>query len=266
MLSIRLNEKTVDVEEGITLFGLRDQIKPDADVLILNGAAMQSDAVLQSDDKVSLIQRGEMPSREDLEALMAARHTPGVHEKLKAATVGIAGLGGLGSAAAVALARVGIGKLILADFDVVEPSNLNRQQYFVDQLGQLKTDALVSNLRKINPYVSVEAHAVKLTTDTVFPMFGNVNVMIEAFDRPDQKTMLLQAFTASRPNVPFIGASGMAGYASGETIGIKQLSDSIYIVGDLETDARPGCGLMAPRVGIAASMQANLALRLIVES
>ena len=266
MLAIRLNEKPVEVEKGSTLFSLRDQRKPDADVLILNGAAMQTDAPLRNDDDVSLIQRGEVPPEQELEALMAARHTPGVHAKLKNATVGIAGLGGLGSAVAVALARVGVGKLILADFDVVEPSNLNRQQYFVDQLGQLKTDALVSNLRKINPYVAVESHAVKLTPDTVFPMVGNVDVMIEAFDRPDQKTMLLQAFTAERPHTPFIGASGMAGYASGETIGIKQLGDSIYIVGDFETAAQPGCGLMAPRVGIAASMQANLALRLIVES
>jgi len=129
----------------------------------------------------------------------------------------------------------------------------------------LKTEALVSNLRKINPYVHVEAHSVKLTPDTVFPMFGKTNVMIEAFDRADQKAMLLQAFTAQKPDVPFIGASGMAGFGPEETIGVKKMGRNIYIVGDLETGARPGCGLMAPRVGIVASMQANLALRLIVE-
>lgn len=227
---------------------------------------MNEDVLLKEGDEVSLITRGEMPSVDELEALMAARHTPGVHAKLKAATVGIAGLGGLGSAIAVALARVGVGKLVIADFDVVEPSNLNRQQYFVDQIGMLKTDALVSNLRKISPYVEVEAHAVKLTPNNIFPMFGKTDVMIEAFDRADQKAMLLQAYTSAQPDVPFIGASGMAGYASGETIGIKPLGKNIYIVGDLETGAQPGCGLMAPRVGIAASMQANLALRLIVES
>lgn len=265
MLNIKLNEQPFEVEEGATLFALRDTLKPSADVVILNGAAMSEDAALAAGDEVSLIARGEMPSADELEALMAARHTPGVHAKLKAATVGIAGLGGLGSSIAVALARVGVGKLIVADFDVVEPSNLNRQQYFVDQIGLLKTEALVFNLRKINPYVKVEAHAVKLTPDNV-QLFDGVDVMIEAFDRADQKTMLLQAFTAARPETPFIGASGMAGYAPGETIGIRQLGKNIYIVGDLETGAQPGCGLMAPRVGIAASMQANLALRLIVES
>ena len=285
-VNIRLNEVPVELLPGETLFTLRDRLRPAADILILNGAAMNADAPLTDGDEVSLITRGEVPSEKELEGLMAARHTPGVHAKLKAATVGIAGLGGLGSAIAGALARVGIGKLIVADFDVVEPSNLNRQQYFIDQIGLLKTDALVSNLRKINPYVEVEAHAVKLTPDNIFPMFGpersesalgtpkeatgkgaaKIDVMIEAFDRADQKAMLLQAFTSAQPDIPFIGASGMAGYASGETIGIKPLGKNIYIVGDLETGAQPGCGLMAPRVGIAASMQANLALRLIVES
>ena len=265
-MNIKLNERPVETADGTTLFGLRDDVKPKADVVILNGAAMNADAPLKNGDEVSLITRGEQPSADELEALMASRHTPGVHAKLKAATVGIAGLGGLGSAIAVALARVGVGKLIVADFDVVEPSNLNRQQYFVDQIGLLKTDAMVSNLRKINPYVQVEAHALKLTPENVFPMFGTVDVMIEAFDRADQKAMLLQAFTAQKPDVPFIGASGMAGFGPEETIGVKKMGRNIYIVGDLETGARPGCGLMAPRVGIAAHMQANLALRLIVES
>jgi sulfur carrier protein ThiS adenylyltransferase len=266
MLNIQLNERLMQAEEGATLFSLRDRVKFDADVVILNGAALSEDAALKEGDEVSLITRGEIPSAGELEALMASRHTPGVHAKVKAATVGIAGLGGLGSAIAVALARVGVGRLIIADFDVVEPSNLNRQQYFVDQIGLLKTDALVSNLRKINPYVEVEAHAVKLTPENIFPMFGNVNVMIEAFDRADQKAMLMQTFVAQKPDVPFIGASGMAGFGPEETIGIKKMGRNVYIVGDLETAAKPGCGLMAPRVGIVAHMQANLALRLIVNS
>ena len=264
MLKIKLNERPFDTADGTTLFGLRDRVKPKADVVILNGAAMNADAPLKNGDEVSLITRGEMPSADELEALMASRHTPGVHAKLKAATVGIAGLGGLGSAIAVALARVGVGKLIVADFDVVEPSNLNRQPYFVDQIGMLKTNALVSNLRKINPYVQVETHAVKLTPDNL-QLFGDVDVMIEAFDRADQKSMLLQVFSAQKPDVPFIGASGMAGFGPEETIGVKKMGRNIYIVGDLETGARPGCGLMAPRVGIVAHMQANLALRLIAD-
>jgi sulfur carrier protein ThiS adenylyltransferase len=259
-MKIKLNEQVLEVANGTSLFGLRDAVKPGADVLILNGMAMSEDAPLAEGDSVSLIRRGEVPAADELEALMAARHTPGVHEKLKAATVGIAGLGGLGSSIAVALARVGVGKLILADFDVVEPSNLNRQQYFVDQIGLPKVEALVSNLRKINPYVEVEGHVTKLTPESVFPMFGKVDVMIEAFDRADQKAMLLQAFTAGCPEVPFIGASGMAGFGSGARIDVRKLGRNVYVVGDLETGAR----LMAPRVGIAAHMQADLALELII--
>lgn len=265
MPNIKLNERPFEADQGATLFSLRQAVKPEADVVILNGAAMSADAALSEGDEVCLITRGELPPADELEALMAARHTPGVHAKVKAATAGIAGLGGLGSAIAVALTRTGIGKLILADFDVVEPSNLNRQQYFVEQIGQPKTEALKDNLARINPYVTVEAHRVKLTPNNLVSLFENVHVMIEAFDRADQKVMLMQTFAAAEPDTPLITASGLAGYGQECTIGVQKMGRNIYVVGDLETSARPGRGLMAPRVGIAASMQANLALRLIVE-
>jgi sulfur carrier protein ThiS adenylyltransferase len=113
--------------------------------------------------------------------------------------------------------------------------------------------------------VQVETHTVKLTPENIPQIFKGVDVMVEAFDRADQKAMLMNTFCSCTPETPFVGASGMAGYASGETIGIRSVSEHIYIVGDLETGAQPGCGLMAPRVGIAASMQANLALRLLVD-
>jgi len=235
-------------------------------VVILNGAAMSVDARLKGGDEVCLIRRGEIPPPDELEALMAARHTPGVHARVKAATVGIAGLGGLGSAAAVALARVGVGRLILADFDVVEPSNLNRQHYFTDQIGLLKTDALAASLHRINPYVAVETHAVRLTPENIAPLFGSVNVMIEAFDRVDQKVMLMRTFAAQRPDIPLVAASGLAGLGMEASLGVSKMGRNIYVVGDLETAARPGCGLMAPRVGIAAHMQANIALRLIADA
>ena len=265
MLIIQLNERPHELAEGTTLYALRDAVNPRADVLIINGAAIDADCVLCAGDAVNLIERGVVPSEDELQALMASRHTPGVHDKVRNATVGIAGLGGLGSVIAIALARVGVGTLILVDFDVVEPSNLNRQQYFVDQVGMLKTEALVANLRRINPYVKLVHHCVRVTPDNMEALFGEVDILIEAFDRPDQKMMLMQAFAGNYPDIPLITASGMAGYASGETIGIKTMGRNLYVVGDLETAARPGCGLMAPRVGIAASMQANLAVRLLVE-
>lgn len=259
-MKILLNERALDVTAGSTLWQVRETQKPDADVLIYNGAAVAEDFELQEGDSVNLIQRGEIPPAAELEALMVSRHTPGVHEKIKGATVGIAGLGGLGSAVAVALARIGIGKMILADFDVVEPSNLNRQQYFIDQLGMTKADALEANLKRINPYVSYETHCTKVTPGNIRGLFGSADVMVEAFDRPDQKAMLMQYFKKA----PLVAASGMAGYSSGETIGIRKMGKRIYIVGDLETGAAPGCGLMAPRVGICAHMQANVVLRILL--
>ena len=259
-MKILLNERAIELAEGTTLFGLRGQEKPAADVLIYNGAAVAEDCRLKEGDSVNLIRRGEIPPADELEALMVSRHTPGVHEKVKGATVGIAGLGGLGSAIAVALARIGVGRLILVDFDVVEPSNLNRQQYFIDQLGLPKAEALEANLRRINPYVTYDAHCEKVTPDNIGPLFGPVDVMVEAFDRADQKAMLMQHFKTA----PLVCASGLAGYASGETIGVRKMGKRIYIVGDLETGAAPGCGLMAPRVGIAAHMQANTVLRILL--
>lgn len=257
-MKVFLNERGMDVSDGISLYQLRDSEKPDADVLIYNGAAIADDVVLCEGDSVNLIKRGEIPPAAELEALMVSRHTPGVHERIKKATVGIAGLGGLGSAVAVALARIGVGRLILADFDVVEPSNLNRQQYFIDQLGMKKSEALVANLKRINPYVDYQAHCVRVDPENIGTLFGEVDVMVEAFDRADQKAMIMQHFKTA----PLIAASGLAGYGPGETIGVRKMGKQIYIVGDLETGAAPGCGLMAPRVGIAAHMQANMVLRL----
>lgn len=259
-MKIQLNERQVEVEDGITLFRLRDDEKPDADVLIYNGAAVADDIALDEGDSINLIKRGELPPEDELEALMVSRHTPGVHDKVKQATVGIAGLGGLGSAIAVALARIGVGRLILADFDVVEPSNLNRQQYFIDQLGMRKTEALAANLNRINPYVQYEVHCTRVTPENIASLFGDVDVMVEAFDRADQKAMLLQHFRGK----PLVTASGLAGYGPGDTIGVRRMGRNVYVVGDLATGAAPGCGLMAPRVGIAAHMQANTVLRILL--
>jgi sulfur carrier protein ThiS adenylyltransferase len=257
---IRLNEREIETEAGTTLFQLRDREKPDADVLVWNGAAVADDVTLQEGDSVSLICRGEIPPADELEALMTARHTPGVHQRIRDAAVGIAGLGGLGSAVAVALARLGVGRLILADFDVVEPSNLNRQQYFIDQIGRPKAEALEANLKRINPYVDYKAHCVRVTPENINALFSKVDVLVEAFDRADQKAMLLQSFNGA----PIVAASGLAGYGPSETLGVRRLGERIHVVGDLETGAAPGCGLMAPRVGIVAHMQANLVLRILL--
>lgn len=264
-MRITVNERTVEVGPGSTLSGLAQRLKPGADVRILNGAPVEGDAPLSEGDRVALIRRGEVPEAGEFEALMVARHTPGVHEKVKRATVGVAGLGGLGSAVAVALARTGVGQLVVADFDVVEPSNLNRQQYFIDQIGRPKTDALAENLGRINPCVRVELHPVRLMPENVPAVFGNVDVLVEAFDRVGEKAMLLESFAAAYPEKPIVMASGLAGHGPGDAIRVRRLGRCVYVVGDLESEAKSGVGLMAPRVGIAAHLQANMVLRLLLD-
>jgi len=268
MPKIRLNEKDVEVDKDISIFELKKRYKPKANLLIYNGGVisqLQAKSIKpQSGDSVVFIRIGEVPSRKELESLMVARHTPGVHKKVKKATVGIAGLGGLGSHVAIALARIGIGKLVVADFDVVEPSNLNRQAFNVDQIGEIKVKALKANLRKVNPYVKVETHRVKLTERNVPRIFKDVDILVEAFDLPEEKTMLVNSFARRYPKRPIVMVSGLAGYAPSNWIKTQKLGSSLYVVGDMKTAAGIGQGLMAPRVGIAAHHQANLVLRLIL--
>ena len=134
-MQIFVNEQSQQCAATTSLFELRKQINPHADLLIVNGYPADQDQPLTAGDRIVLIQRGTQPTAAELEGLMMARHTPGVHQKIKHSCVGIAGVGGLGSTIAIALARIGVGHLIIADFDLVEPSNLNRQQYFIDQIG-----------------------------------------------------------------------------------------------------------------------------------
>jgi len=263
-MRIHINEKSAEMADDATLLQVRQRFKADADVMIVNGFPATVDATLCDGDRVVLIRRGERPGADELEALMAARHTPGVHARLKNAVVGIAGAGGLGSAIAVALARIGVGTLILADFDVVEPSNLNRQQYFIDQIGLPKVDALAENLARINPYVRVAAHNLRLTPGNIPQLFAEVDVLTEAFDGADQKAMLVETFLGRCPGRPLVAASGMAGYGPSNTLTTRRAAGNFYLVGDLESAAGPGEGLMAPRVGIAAHHQANAVLRLLL--
>ncbi|OGU14698.1 MAG: thiamine biosynthesis protein ThiF [Geobacteraceae bacterium GWC2_53_11] len=263
-MQIKINEKNADVADGLTLGAVAALHKPDADVLILNGFPAPADTQLGEADELFLIRRGEIPTEDELEGLMAARHTPGVHACLKQAVVGIAGVGGLGSAVAVALARVGVGRLVIADFDVVEPSNLNRQQYFIDQIGQYKVDALVENLARINPYVAVKAHRTLLAPENIPDFFSTCQVVVEAFDRADMKAMLVNCVLELLPQSTVVAASGVAGYGPNNSIVTRAVSRRLYLVGDAVSEAAPGSGLMAPRVGIAACHQANQVIRILL--
>ena len=264
MIRIKINEKENSVPSNTTLLKLKNQFKPHADLIIFNGFPVDSDRPLKEGDEIVLIKKGETPSPEEFECLMMARHTPGIHQKIKKSVVGIAGLGGLGSAIAIALARVGVGRLILVDFDVVEPSNLNRQQYFVHQIGMTKVEALQKNIGIINPYVKVQTYQEKIDRNNVERIFEEAEVVVEAFDRAEEKAMLINTVSEKMPDKYIVAASGVAGYGENNEIKTVRFSSKIFIVGDQETAAQPGVGLMAPRVGIAAHHQANTVLRILL--
>ena len=194
-----------------------------------------------------------------------AKHDPKILLALRASVVGIAGAGGLGSNAAVALVRAGIGKLIIADHDRIEMSNLNRQQYFWAQIGQVKVRALLENLRKISPFSEYVDHHVRLTPKNIPRIFKTVDVMIEAFDLADQKEMLLEAWISHFPDKPIIMASGLSGFGKNQKLRTRRIGN-VYICGDEESEAVEGISPMAPRVGIVANMQANLAVELLVKA
>lgn len=176
-------------------------------------------------------------------------------EKLSAGHVTIAGLGGLGSNVAYALARIGVGHLHLIDFDVVDITNLNRQQYFTEHIGMYKTDALKSLLQKINPYIDIQTDCIKVTEENLISLFENAGIICEAFDNPEAKAMLVNGILEHFPEKKLVSASGMAGYGSSNTIRTQRLMKNFYLCGDQVTEPTYGNGLMAPRLRSAQPMK-----------
>ncbi|MCL2030098.1 MAG: sulfur carrier protein ThiS adenylyltransferase ThiF [Oscillospiraceae bacterium] len=197
------------------------------------------------------------------ERAITARNIPGIQNKLTSGRIAVAGLGGLGSNVAVMLARIGVGNLLLVDFDRVELSNLNRQYYDTTHLGQLKTDALKSQLDKINPFVRTETRAVKITPDNAADVFRGWPIVCEAFDRAEYKAILVNALL-EQGGTRIVAVSGLAGYDSSNAIQTRRVFDNLYVCGDFKPPPREGIGLMAPRVSVCAGHQANMAVRLLL--
>jgi len=263
-VTVRINTKRQRFPQGITLVQLARESFPAADVLIVNGFPENPQYVVKDGDRITLIQKGRVPAPAELETLLTARHSPGVYERVRKAVIGIAGLGGLGSAVAISLARTGIGRLIIADFDVVEPSNLNRQQYLMKHLGMAKTEAMKELLAEINPSVNVTAFQRKLSPRNIRGAFRAADIIVECFDEAPAKSWLLGAVLESLPQTYLILASGVAGFGDSNAVRTWRMGERTFIVGDLSRAAGPGQGLMAPRVGIAANHQANLVISLLI--
>ncbi|MBI4726456.1 sulfur carrier protein ThiS adenylyltransferase ThiF [candidate division TA06 bacterium] len=262
-MKIYLNEKHIKAEKGAKVAELVKQHKPGADVYVLNGFPCLLGQTVSEGDHLVLIKKGEVPSKNDLEHLLSARHTPGIADTLKKSCVGLAGCGGLGSTAAIALARAGVGRMVIADQDVVEPSNLNRQQYFVYQIGLPKVEAIKEVIKKANPFIKVETHHLRIVPENVVTLFGKCDAIIEAFDMADQKQMLVETALSKLLKTPIVVGSGMAGYGANNILRTRK-TGMLYLCGDEQSEAGPGFGLMAPRVGLAACMQANQVLEILL--
>ena len=204
-----------------------------------------------------------MPSKDEWIKALNDRHGEDLQNKISSTTVGICGLGGLGSNIAIALARAGVGKLILIDFDKVDITNLHRQQYKVSQVGMYKTEALRENLTEINPYIETEIQTVCVTNENAKELLKDCDIICEAFDNAECKAMLTNLVLEEMPEKYIVAASGMAGMGSANSIHTRKVTKRFYLCGDEISDVKDGIGLVSSRVMLCAAHQAHMVLRLI---
>ncbi len=204
-----------------------------------------------------------IPSKKEWTDALIARHGTTLHERFSSAAVAICGLGGLGSNIAAALARAGIGKLLLIDFDRVDITNLHRQQYKADQIGRCKTDALAENLAEIAPYTEIRTVTAKITEENFAELLKDADIVCEAFDNAESKAMLVNGVLEKLPECRLVAASGMAGMDTPNTIKTRKITKRFYLCGDEVSDVENTIGLVAPRVMLCAAHQAHTVLRIL---
>ena len=206
-----------------------------------------------------------IPTKEEWIKALTERHGNELQQAFSTAVVAICGLGGLGSNIAIALARAGIGKLILIDFDRVDITNLHRQQYKADQIGMYKTDALADNLREIAPYIELEMHTELITEENVVTFLKGADIICEAFDDAECKAMLTNTVLTELRDKYLVAASGMAGMGVTNSIKTRRITSRFYLCGDETSEVSDGIGLVAPRVALCAAHQAHTVLRIIAK-
>ena len=194
---------------------------------------------------------------------LITRHGLDLHKRFSSATIAVCGLGGLGSNIAIALARAGIGKLLLIDFDRVDITNLHRQQYKANQIGRYKADALAENLLEIAPYMELQTVTEKITEENFVDLLKEADIVCEAFDNAESKAMLVNGVLEQLPDCYLVAASGMAGMDTPNTIKTRKVMKRFYLCGDEVSDVADTIGLVAPRVMLCAAHQAHTVLRIL---
>ena len=206
-----------------------------------------------------------IPTKEEWKKALEERHGKELQQAFSSATVAICGLGGLGSNIAISLARAGIGKLILIDFDRVDITNLHRQQYKATQTGMYKTDALADNLREIAPYIKLETHTERITEDNAITLLKGADIICEAFDDAECKAMLTNTILSELPDKYLVAASGMAGMGVTNSIKTRRITSRFYLSGDETSEVSDDISLVAPRVALCAAHQAHTVLRILAK-
>ncbi|MBE6642207.1 MAG: thiamine biosynthesis protein ThiF [Ruminococcaceae bacterium] len=204
-----------------------------------------------------------IPTKEEWNEALCERHGEDVQKKFSAATVAICGLGGLGSNIAISLARAGVGKLILIDFDRVDITNLHRQQYKANQIEKYKTEALSENLKEIAPYIDLVIHTERVTEENTAHLLHGADIVCEAFDNAECKAMLTNLVLETMPDKFLVAASGMAGFGSANSIKTRRITSKFYLCGDGESDVAEKGSLVSSRVMLCAAHQAHTILRVL---
>ena len=204
-----------------------------------------------------------IPTKEEWNKALCERHGENLQKKFSEAAVAVCGLGGLGSNIAIALARAGVGKLLLIDFDRVDITNLHRQQYKAGQIGMNKTEALSENLKEIAPYVELITHTIRITEENAAELLKGADIICEAFDNAECKAMLTNLVLETMPEKYLVAASGMAGMGKANTIQTRRVAKRFYICGDGSSDVTEVGSLVASRVMICAAHQAHTVLRIL---
>ena len=207
-----------------------------------------------------------IPTKEEWNRALEERHGKALHKAFSSAAVAVCGLGGLGSHIAIALARAGVGKLILCDFDRVEITNLHRQQYKADQIGRYKTEALAENLKEIAPYLSLEVHTERITEENAATLLKDADIICEAFDSAEAKAMLAELVLTEMRGTYLVAASGMAGLGDANRIQTRKVASRFYLCGDGESDVEDGIGLIASRVMLCAAHEAHAVLQILANN
>ena len=205
-----------------------------------------------------------IPTKEEFYNALVCRNGADYQKKFDEACVAICGLGGLGSNIAICLARAGVGNLILIDYDVVDVSNLHRQQYKASQVGMSKTEALLSNLKEINPYINIETKQIKMSEENAMELVEEADIVCEAFDDPVCKAILVNEVLEKAPDKYVLSSSGMAGFGSANLISTKKISKRFFLSGDSVSDVNDGIGLVSSRVMVCGAHEAHMVLRILI--